>query len=181
MMSDAPDGAAAAHCTMRNASQVAPPSPPPTTLRRRGRRRGLTLMELLVVLVVLGLLAGLIGPQLFGRVGEARTTTARTQLELLGVALDGYRLDNGSYPTTAQGLAALQTKPSRAPIPANWRGPYLRKAVPADPWSRPYAYRAPLRGAEGYELVSLGRDGAAGGGGEDADLTTADIQTAPRR
>jgi len=138
-------------------------------------------MELLVVLVVLGLLAGLIGPQLFGRVGEARTTTARTQLELLGVALDGYRLDNGGYPTTAQGLAALQTKPSRAPIPANWRGPYLRKAVPADPWSRPYAYRAPLRGTEGYELVSLGRDGAAGGGGEDADLTTADIQTAPRR
>jgi general secretion pathway protein G len=150
--------------------------------RTRGTNRaGLTLMELLVVLVVLGLLAGLIGPQLFGRVGEAKTTTARTQMELLGVALDSYRLDNGAYPTTGQGLEALQTKPARPPAPANWRGPYLRKLVPADPWGRPYAYRAPVRGAEGYELVTLGRDGAAGGTGEDADLTTADVQIVPRR
>ena len=133
-------------------------------------RAGFTLLEMLVVLVVLGLLAGLIGPQLFGRVGEARATTAKTQMELIGVALDSYRLDNGSYPVTAQGLNALNTRPGRAPAPLNWRGPYLRKAVPSDPWGRPYLYQSPARGAEGYELKSLGRDGAEGGGGEDADL-----------
>jgi general secretion pathway protein G len=133
-------------------------------------RAGFTLLEMLVVLVVLGLLAGLIGPQLFGRVGEAKTTTARTQMELIGVALDSYRLDNGNYPVTAQGLDALNTRPGRPPAPLNWRGPYLRKAVPMDPWGRPYVYAAPARGGEGYELRSLGRDGAEGGSGEDADL-----------
>jgi general secretion pathway protein G len=133
-------------------------------------RAGFTLLEMLVVLVVLGLLAGLIGPQLFGRVGEARATTAKTQMELIGVALDSYRLDNGSYPVTSQGLDALNTRPGRAPAPLNWRGPYLRKAVPSDPWGRPYLYQSPSRGAEGYELRSLGRDGAEGGTGEDADL-----------
>lgn len=134
------------------------------------RRAGFTLLELLVVLVVLGLLAGLIGPQLFGRVGEAKTTTTRTQLELMGVALDSYRLDNGSYPVTAQGLDALTSRPSRQPVPSNWRGPYLRKAAPLDPWGRPYLYVAPTSGAEGYSLRSLGRDGVEGGTGEDADL-----------
>ncbi len=133
-------------------------------------RSGFTLLEMLVVLVVLGLLAGLIGPQLFGRVGEAKTTTAKTQMELIGVALDSYRLDNGNYPVTAQGLDALNTRPGRQPAPLNWRGPYLRKAVPMDPWGRAYVYAAPARGGEGYELRSLGRDGAEGGTGEDADL-----------
>jgi general secretion pathway protein G len=132
---------------------------------------GFTLLELLVVLVVLGLLAGLIGPQLFGRVGEAKATTAKTQMELIGVALDSYRLDNGNYPVTSQGLEALNVRPSRQPAPLNWRGPYLRKAVPVDPWGRPYLYVAPARGgSEAYELRSLGRDGAEGGTGEDADL-----------
>ena len=144
-------------------------------------RRGMTLLEMLVVLLVLGLLAGLIGPQLFGRVGQARSTTVTTQLELFGVALDGYRLDNGGYPTTAQGLAALTVAPTGAPVPRNWRGPYLRKAVPMDPWGHPYQYRAPVRGAEGYEIVSLGRDGVAGGTGEDADRSTADVMVGPRR
>lgn len=140
-----------------------------TRLSVRGRS-GFTLLEMLVVLVVLGLLAGLIGPQLFGRVGDAKTTTARTQMELIGVALDSYRLDNGTYPVTAQGLEALNTRPGRQPAPLNWRGPYLRKAVPNDPWGRPYVFAAPTRGGEGYELRSLGRDGAEGGTGEDADL-----------
>lgn len=138
--------------------------------RARVRRAGLTLIELLVVLLVLGLVAGLIGPQLFGRVSEAKQTTARTQLELLGVALDGYRLDSGRYPTTAQGLEALWTKPTAAPVPATWRGPYLRKPVPLDPWGRPYVYVAPVANGEGYDLHSLGRDGAEGGTGEDADI-----------
>ena len=138
--------------------------------RHAGNRAGFTLLELLVVLVVLGLLAGLIGPQLFGRVGEAKTTTARTQIELFGGALDGYRLDVGAYPPTAQGLDVLTTRPLRPPVPSNWRGPYLRKAVPMDPWGRPYVYASPTVGAEGYTLRSLGRDGQEGGAGEDADV-----------
>jgi len=133
-------------------------------------RGGFTLLELLVVLVVLGLLAGLIGPQLFGRVGEAKTTTTRTQLELMGVALDSYRLDNGAYPVTAQGLEALTTRPVRQPVAMNWRGPYLRKAAPVDAWGRPYLYASPVAGGQGYELRSLGRDGQDGGSGEDADV-----------
>src|SRR5512132_4475863 len=92
------------------------------------RRSGFTLLELVVVIIVLGLLAGIVAPQIIGRLSEAKSTTAKTQIELLSVALDGYRLDNGSYPTTDQGLAALRDKPTRSPAPANWRGPYLRKA-----------------------------------------------------
>lgn len=134
-------------------------------------RRGFTLLELLVVLVVLGLLAALVGPQIVGRVGEARGTSVRTQMELFGLALDNYRLDNGAYPTTEQGLAALRERPTRPPLPANWKGPYLRKEIPLDPWGRPYAYRSPgEKNRDGYDLVTLGRDGASGGTGEDADL-----------
>ena len=134
-------------------------------------RSGFTLLELVVVIIVLGLLAGIVAPQIIGRLSEAKSTTAKTQLELLSVALDGYRLDNGSYPTTDQGLAALRERPTRAPVPANWRGPYLRKAVPVDPWGRPYVYRAPgERNPSTFDLESLGRDGKPGGEGEDADL-----------
>jgi general secretion pathway protein G len=134
--------------------------------------RGFTLIELLVVLAVLGLLAGLVGPQILRHVSEAKSTTARTQIDLLGVALDNYRLDNGSYPTTEQGLAALRERPAREPVPSNWRGPYLRKAVPLDPWGRPYLYRAGSSTAgSGYELQTLGRDGKPGGEGEDIDIS----------
>jgi len=137
----------------------------------RRRRSGFTLLELVVVIIVLGLLAGIVAPQIIGRLSEAKSTTARTQIELLSVALDGYRLDNGSYPTTEQGLAALRDKPARAPAPTNWRGPYLRKAVPLDPWGRAYIYRAPgEQNPTGFDLGSLGRDGKVGGDGEDADL-----------
>jgi general secretion pathway protein G len=133
--------------------------------------RGFTLIEMLVVLTVLGLLAALVGPQIVGHVSEAKSTTARTQIDLLGVALDSYRLDNGGYPTNEQGLSALREKPAREPVPANWRGPYLRKAVPLDPWGRPYVYRTTAAGAGGFQLESLGRDGKPGGEGEDADIT----------
>jgi general secretion pathway protein G len=137
-----------------------------------GRRRsGFTLLELVVVIIVLGLLAGIVAPQIIGRLSEAKSTTARTQIELLSVALDGYRLDNGNYPTTDQGLAALRERPTRAPVPTNWRGPYLRKAVPLDPWGRPYLYRVPgERNPSAFDLESLGRDGKVGGEGEDADV-----------
>ena len=135
------------------------------------RRSGFTLLELVVVIIVLGLLAGIVAPQIINRLSEAKSTTAKTQIELLSVALDGYRLDNGSYPTTDQGLGALRERPTRAPVPANWRGPYLRKAVPLDPWGRPYVYRAPgERNPSAFDLESLGRDGKPGGEGEDADV-----------
>jgi len=135
------------------------------------RRSGFTLLELVVVIIVLGLLAGLVAPQIIGRLSDAKSTTARTQIELLSVALDGYRLDNGGYPTTEQGLAALRDKPTRPPVPSNWRGPYLRKAVPLDPWGRAYLYKAPgEKNAGAFDLESLGRDGKVGGDGEDADV-----------
>jgi len=140
------------------------------TIARR-QRPGFTLLELVVVIIVLGLLAGIVAPQIIGRLSEAKSTTARTQIELLSVALDGYRLDNGTYPTTEQGLAALRERPTRAPIPASWRGPYLRKAVPLDPWGRAYLYRSPgERNPGAFDLESLGRDGKVGGEGEDADV-----------
>ena len=134
-------------------------------------RWGFTLIELLVVIAVLGLLAGLVGPQVFRHLSGAKTTTARTQIDMLGVALDSYRLDNGSYPTTEQGLTALRERPGRDPSPPNWRGPYLRKEVPLDPWGRPYIYRVESSTtATGYELQTLGKDGKPGGDGEDMDI-----------
>ena len=139
----------------------------------RAARRGFTLIELLVVIVVLGLLAGLVGPRILGRVSEAKTATARTQIEMLGVALDNYRLDNGAYPTTEQGLAALQKRPTGEPAAPNWRGPYLTKAIPADPWGRAYGFRSPgEHNPAGYDLWSYGRDDQPGGEGDDADVTS---------
>ncbi len=145
----------------------------PTAGRRVARgARGFTLLELVVVIIVLGLLAGLVAPQIFGRVGEAKGTTATTQMSLIGTALDNYRLDNGAYPTAAQGLAALRERPTLPPAATNWKGPYLRKDVPLDPWGRAYIYASPgTRNPSGYDLSTLGRDGKAGGSGEDADLT----------
>ena len=137
----------------------------------RGRRPGFTLIELLVVIVVIGVLASLVAPNIFRHVGTAKETTARAQIEMLGAALDAYRLDTGRYPTTEQGLAALWQEPAADPRPANWRGPYLRKAVPADPWGNAYVYRAPgTASGSGYDLISNGADGRSGGTGEDADV-----------
>lgn len=130
--------------------------------------RGFTLLELLVVLVILGLLAGLVAPRLFGNVGKSEVKVARAQIAALETALESYRLDVGRYPTTEQGLAALEKAP---PNEARWAGPYLKKAVPADPWGNPYVYRFPGERGADFELGSLGRDGRPGGSGEDADLT----------
>ena len=136
-------------------------------------RRGFTLIEILVVIIVLGMLAALVGPRILGRVSEAKSASARTQIELLGLGLDSYRLDNGSYPTTEQGLEALNAIPTREPLPLNWRGPYLRKAIPVDPWGRPYVYRSPGESnPAGYDLLTLGRDAKPGGADEDADITS---------
>jgi len=136
-----------------------------TTLKNQ---RGFTLIELLVVIIVLGLLVGLVGPRLFGRVGQSKQAATRAQIELLGAGLDQYRLDVGAYPTTAQGLDALQKNPGAT----NWNGPYLKKAVPKDPWSNPYKYRC-CPGQHGdYDLWSEGADGQPGGDGENADVTS---------
>ena len=134
-------------------------------------RGGFTLIELLVVIMVLGVLATLVAPNIFRHVGTAKETTARTQIEMLGAALDAYRLDTGRYPSTEQGLAALVQEPASQPRPMNWRGPYLRKDVPLDPWGNAYVYRAPgTASGTGYDLLSAGADGRPGGAGEDADI-----------
>jgi len=139
----------------------------------RSSRAGFTLLELIVVIVVIAILAGLVGPMVFGNVSDARTQAARAQIEMFGLALDNYRLDNDSYPVTEQGLAALRSRPAAPPEPRRWRGPYLRKEVPNDPWDRPYVYRSPgTENPTGYDLFSLGRDGRPGGEGEDADITS---------
>ena len=137
----------------------------------RGARQGFTLIELLVVIVVIGMLAALVAPNVFRHVGTSKEAAARSQVEMLGAALDAYRLDNDVYPTQAQGLEALRREPLAEPRPRNWRGPYLRKDVPQDPWGRPYVYRSPGSANPGsYDLLSLGRDGKEGGEGEDADV-----------
>jgi general secretion pathway protein G len=139
----------------------------------RRARPAFTLIEILVVLAIIATLAALVGPSVFRNVGDSRTQAAKSQLELFGLALEQYRLDNHVYPTTEQGLAALRTMPVTGEPPRNWRGPYLRRVVPDDPWGRPYVYAAPGReNPETYDLYSLGRDGRAGGEGEDADVTS---------
>jgi general secretion pathway protein G len=135
-------------------------------------RAGFTLIEILVVIAVISVLAALVAPNVFRHVGTAKDAAARSQIEMLGAALDAYRLDNGRYPTTEQGLDALWQAPTSDPRPNNWRGPYLRKNVPVDPWKNGYVYRSPGEvNLQGYDLLSLGADGAEGGEGEDADIT----------
>ena len=137
------------------------------------RINGFTLIEMLVVITVIAVLAGLVGPMVFRNVGDAKVSAARAQIELFALALDQYRLDNDFYPTTTQGLAALRERPTGQPEARNWRGPYLRKDIPLDPWGHPYSYKAPGDvNSQSYDLLSLGRDGQAGGTGEDADITS---------
>ena len=140
----------------------------------RGRpRSGFTLIELLVVIAIIAALASVVGPSIFGNVGQARASAARSQIQILALALDSYRLDNNAYPTSGQGLEALRSMPASGDGTAAWRGPYLRQAVPADPWGRAYSYLSPgVANPSGYDLYTLGRDGRPGGTGEDADITS---------
>ena len=131
---------------------------------------------MLVVIAIIAMLAALVAPQVFRNVGDSRVSAARTQLEMLSTALDGYRLDNGVYPSTEQGLDALARRPSTGDVPVNWRGPYLRRAVPLDPWGHAYVYRLEFHGdQETLVLTSLGRDGRDGGSGEDADIAVSEV------
>jgi general secretion pathway protein G len=127
---------------------------------------GFTLLELLVVIAIIGLLAGMVAPRYFDQVSKSNANIARAQIELLSKALDQYRLEVGSFPSTEQGLAALDTRPQNL---EKWAGPYLKKAVPLDPWERPYIYVAPGEHSD-YDLSSLGSDGQPGGSGEALDL-----------
>ena len=131
-----------------------------------GSSTGFTLLELLVVMVIIGLLAGYVGPKYFGQIGKSETKVARAQLDSLEKALDQYRLDTGHYPAPESGLAGLIQKP---PNEAKWDGPYLKKIVPMDPWGRPYIYKVPGEHGE-YDLVSYGKDGQPGGTGEASDI-----------
>ncbi|MGK5044637.1 type II secretion system major pseudopilin GspG [Janthinobacterium sp. GB4P2] len=131
--------------------------------------RGFTLLELLVVIVIIGLLAAYVGPKYFAQLGKSEVTVAKAQIEAFEKSLDTYRLDVGRYPTTEEGLAALLVAPPAAGT--RWNGPYLKKAVPLDPWGHAYQYRAP--GSKGeYDIVSMGKDGQPGGSGENADISS---------
>lgn len=138
---------------------------------RQVKVRGFTLLELLVVVVIIGLLAGFVAPRYFDQVGKSKSKVTKAQIDSLEKALDQYRLDLGHYPTTELGLGALISKPSTE-NETKWQGPYLKKALPNDPWGRPYLYRSPGEGAREYDLFSLGADGQLGGTGENADVTS---------
>lgn len=142
--------------------------------RAFGRSRSaFTLIEILVVVVIIAVLASIVAPNVFRHVDTAKDVTAQAQISTLGAALDAYRLDNGRYPTTEQGLAALWLAPTTEPRPSNWRGPYLRQPPPLDPWGAPFVYRAPGDHlANGFDLSSVGGDGAPGGTGAAADITS---------
>ena len=130
------------------------------------RAHGFTLLELLVVMVIIGMLAGFVAPKFFAQIGKSEVKTARAQLDALEKSLDQYRIDVGRYPTSEQGLSALNERPAGE---SKWAGPYLKKGVPLDPWGKPYQYKFPGEHGD-FDLMSYGKDGQAGGTGEAEDI-----------
>ena len=138
-------------------------------MTERRRQAGFTLIEIMVVMVIIGLLMALVGPNLIGRSEKAKSQAAAMQIERLGTVLDTFRLDVGRYPTTQEGLQVLVQRPMGVD---RWDGPYLNKGVPKDPWDRPYFYRSPGEAGRPYDLYSLGADGAPGGTDNNRDITS---------
>jgi len=134
------------------------------------KEKGFTLIEVLIVMVILGILAALVGPRMFGKVGKSKQKAAKSQIALFETSLDAYRLDMGRYPTGEEGLQALRKKPD-ADDSENWDGPYLAKESPLDPWGTPYVYVYPGEHGE-YDIISLGADKNTGGEGEDTDIAS---------
>ena len=132
--------------------------------------RGFTLIEMLVVLVIIGMLAGLVGPRLFGHVDSSKIKTSEVQIKMLRGSLETFRLDVGRYPTQGEGLLVLTQSPTEDRARARWRGPYLDQELPPDPWGAPFLYSLPGAGGQPYALYSLGADGKPGGDGTDADI-----------
>lgn len=132
--------------------------------------RGFTLLEMLIVLAIIGMLAGFVGPKIFKSVGKGQLTTATAQIKLLRGAVESMRLDIGRYPTTEEGLALLTHAPADAATASRWRGPYLEDALPKDPWDMPYQYAVPGQNGQAFALYSFGADKKAGGEGDDRDL-----------
>ncbi|MGA1863211.1 type II secretion system major pseudopilin GspG [Deferribacter thermophilus] len=139
--------------------------------------KGFSLIELMVVIVILGILATVLLPKIINRPDEARVTKAKSDIKTIESALKLYKLDNGMYPTTEQGLSALIKKPEIEPIPKNWKnGGYLdTNKIPVDPWGNPYIYRSPGDNGRDYEIISLGADGKEGGEGVNADIKNYEI------
>jgi general secretion pathway protein G len=135
------------------------------TIAWKNGHNGFTLVEMLIVMVILALIAALVGPRLFPKLGKGKQSAAKAQIELLGQALDHFRLDTGRYPSQQEGLNALAANPGID----RWDGPYLKKDMPNDPWGKAYRYEFPGKHGE-YDLYSYGRDGSAGGEGEDEDV-----------
>jgi general secretion pathway protein G len=146
-----------------------------------GNQRGFTLIELMIVIVIIGILATLLMPRIMERPEEARRIKAKTDVKAIESALKLYKIDNGTYPTTEQGLEALLKKPETQPVPKKWReGGYLDgTAVPKDPWNNPFFYTSPVKAKEGrdydYEIISYGHDGEPGGTGRNADISSLDL------
>ncbi len=139
----------------------------------RSQRHGFTLIELIVVVAIIATLAAVVAPAVFRNVADAKTTAAKSQIDIFALALNSYRLDNDVLPSSEQGLEALRTMPNVGEPPRNWRGPYLSQVLPTDPWGRPYIYVVPgHENPTAFDLYTLGRDGRAGGEGDDADVTS---------
>lgn len=137
--------------------------------RSRFRPHGFTLLELLVVILIIGLLTGIVGPRFLGQINRSEATAVTAQIDAFDKALQAYRIDTGRYPSTSEGLRALVAAPSQDA--RRWRGPYLKGNVPVDPWGSAYQYRAPGAPGKDFDVVSLGRDRSPGGSGDDADIT----------
>ena len=138
--------------------------------RSRRKNLGFTLLEMLVVLVIMGMLVGLVGPRLFSKVDSSKVQTAAAQIKLLRGAVETMRLEIGVYPTPEQGLSLLTTPPQDSALKAKWHGPYLEDALPVDPWGNPYHYAVPGPDGKPFVIYSLGADGKTGGDGNNADI-----------